>query len=484
MKRREFIKTIGGGALAVGALMLMGNNKLFGLDKDKKPNFLFIITDQQNSGALSIAGNQYIKTPNMDRIAENGVRFVNSFCTFPLCSPSRSSLFTSRMPHEVGINSNKKAIIPDNISTMGTLFSKAGYKTAYAGKWHLPASYPTYEKEGSPYQNIPGFEVLPLEGEWVKKNLSDNGKGMTVDVHTTDAAIKFLKDRHDSPFLLVMSILNPHDICEYIGYPEIFSKIDPGNPLPPVVPNLNATEDEPEIISSQRSKKKYLSWTDDQWRRYRGSYYRLTEMADSHVGRVMKVLDESGLASNTIIIFTADHGECMGAHKLIHKMKFYEESLAVPMIISIPGSSVKGIVDNKHMITGLDILPTMCDLADIKKPSSFEGLSLKPVLEGKNPDWRNYVISEVGDNKARGRMVRTKRNKYVVYENGSNPEQLFDLEEDPYETKNLIGDPSFKAEARELKDKLAAFIKSTGDTFVIPSGLVQEKNMKKYKKQP
>ena len=235
---------------------------------------LFLITDQQTVSALSCAGNPYVKTPNLDRLAARGMRFEKSYCTYPLCCPSRGSLFTSRTPHELRIYANADAELSGKglqAKTMGELFQAAGYETAYAGKWHLQVPFPAFKR-----LQIPGFAMLPLAGRDPHTvDLTKDGKGLTVDPNTADAAIKFLRQPHDKPFLLVASLLNPHDICEY---PECAAlrELLPDDPakLPPARPNLRDTEKLPSALQKP-CRKKAADWTEQQWREYLWVYYRL-----------------------------------------------------------------------------------------------------------------------------------------------------------------------------------------------------------------
>lgn len=436
----------------------------------KRYNILMIMTDQQTVNALSITGNYYLKTPAVDSLAERGIRFERSYCTYPLCSPSRASLFTSRMPHEVGVNSNVKAVIPAEIPTMGTLFREAGYETAYAGKWHLPESYPVFAKKPE-NQGIPGFEMLQLDGALESYGKNAGSKGLQLDVHTTKAAVKFFRAEHKKPFLLVCSILNPHDICAYPRFQEQFDTLNVNPPYPPIIPNFEAASNEPGVIQIQRKKLGFSNWSEEQWRRYRAVYYKLVEVADSHIAKVLAALKTANLEKDTLIVFTSDHGELMGAHQLMHKSRFYEESISVPLIIVVPGSTPKIPVDSSHLVSGLDILPTLCDYAGIDPPASFEGKSLRPLIDGENVNWRKFVISEVGQGKNRGRMALTDRYKYIVYESGANPEQLFDIISDPLEQHNLIAEPSVKEDLARMRRLLQDYIQRTRDSFVMPTTL-------------
>lgn len=421
-------------------------------------NLLFIITDQQTAGALSCTGNPYVKTPNLDRLAARGVRFEKSYCTYPLCCPSRGTLFTSRMPHELGIYGNFDAELSEKgVPTLGELFQAAGYETAYAGKWHLQAPFPAF-KTGK----IPGFTVLPLAGKDPHTvDLTKDGKGLTVDPNSADAAIKFLRQPHDRPFLLTVSILNPHDICEYTKCAR-FREMLPADPaqLPPVRPNLHDHDVLPSVL--ERIAAQHADWTDQQWREYLWIYYRLTETADAEVGRVLAALDQTGLNSNTIVLFTADHGEMMGSHQMVTKQKLYEESATVPLIIAPPAIAAR--VDAQHLVSGLDVAPTLLDYAGIAPPASLEGCSLRPLVDGKTVPWRQFVVSETSS-AAEARLVRTDRYKYILFAQGENREQFFDMQADPGETKNLIGDASLAGEVERHRGLLKQWMRDTQDEF-------------------
>ncbi len=426
----------------------------------RKPNILFLITDQQTISALSCAGNPDLKTPNLDKLAARGVRFTKSYVAHPLCVPSRGSLFSSRMPHELGIYGNTldAELSTKGVPTMGELFQAAGYETAYAGKWHVHSAFPAYEKKKN---KIPGFTVLPMGGndprEGEKKS---DEKAPQCDPFVAEAAVKFLKQPHDKPFLLTVSLLNPHDICEFDKF-EGFKKIVPTDPalLPPLRANVHDTETLPSALTSDVRKTK--SKSDLEWRQYQWLYYRLVESSDKLLGQVLAALDESGLNSNTIVVFTSDHGEMMGAHQMVTKEKLYEESAAVPLIIAPPNATPR--VDQQHLVIGLDIMPTFLDYAGIEAPASLRGRSLRPVVEGNAGEWREFVAAETMEPEAR--MIRTARYKYICYGEGDHREQLFDMQSDPGELRNLINDVTLAAEVARHRTLLQDWMKSTNDTF-------------------
>ena len=185
------------------------------------------------------------------------------------------------------------------------------------------------------------------------------------------------------------------------------------------------------------------NWSDQQWREYLWVYYRPTEIADGEVGRVLTALEKTGLAGNTVVVFTSDHGEMMGSHQMITKQKLYEEAAAVPVIVAPLGGAAG--LDHQHLISGLDIMPTLLDYAGVDLPATAEGKSLRPLVEGKTVPWRNFLVSEV-NGISESRMVRTARYKYIVYPTGDNREQFFDEQQDPGELNNLIAEPSLAGE--------------------------------------
>jgi len=451
--RREFLGTAGLAALAGPALA-----------QTRRPNVLVLMTDQQSNNAISAAGNPWLRTPAADSIAAAGLSFSESYCTYPLCSPSRSSLWTSRMPHETGVRNNGIGIA-EGIPMLGQLFSKASYRAAYAGKWHLPGN------------DVIGFEQLSRKS--AGKAESGGRPGAANDPRAAEACVEFLSKQKE-PFLLVASLINPHDICEWIrehkgsrsSYPELAA-------YPPAPGNMGADPDEPEYTQYHRTADYNLGsnavgimseWTRDDIRFYLHSYYRLVEDADRQVGRVLDALRKSGQWEDTLVVFTADHGEGQGRHRWAQKLGFWEEPVKVPFVIAGPGIRQRGAWDHRTLVSGLDLLPTLCDYAGVAPPRLMRGRSLRPAIEGKTLD-RRFVVSELseyGEKQRQGRMLRTARYKYIVFNGGRRPEQLFDLQFDPGEVCNLAGRPG-AAVLGEHRDLLARWIADTNDDFKIPA---------------
>jgi len=458
LPRRDFLKLVALGAAGFPSLGKCVAPAFQPLERSAPPlNLLFIVTDQQTAGALSCAGNPHVKTPNLDRLAARGVRFEKSYCTYPLCCPSRGSLFASRMPHELGIYDNSHAELAEKgVPTMGELFRAAGYDTAYAGKWHLQVPFPAYRNP-----HIPGFTTLPLAGQDPHTVEAKYGRGLTVDPRTADAAIQFLQQPHAKPFLLVASVLNPHDICEYTKCSAVQQLLsnDPVK-LPPARPNLRAVDKLPSAW--WQFAQVHADWTERQWSEYLYVYYRLVEIADAEVGRVLAALDQAELTSSTIVVFTSDHGEMMGSHQMVTKQKLYEEAATVPLIVAPLGA--KPGVNTQHLVSGLDILPTLLDYAGIAAPRSLEGHSLRPLVEGKRIPWREFVVAECSSG-GEARMLRTARHKYIAFARGENRELFFDLELDPGEAHNLIADQTLAEQVERHRSLLKQWMQETKDTY-------------------
>lgn len=415
------------------------------------PNVLIITTDQQQVAAMSALGNRWLKTPHMDSIAAQGVAFARSYCSYPLCSPSRGSLHTSRMPHEIKVDHNTLPIDPA-VPISGQVFRAAGYDAAYAGKWHLPEVYPS--------QGIAGYEVLNTTTR--QRKLARD-----VDEATMNAGIEFLRRKRDKPFLLVVSFINPHDICLLAGeskplVDEVWRQYAPpaGAELPPLPANFAQPTGGPDALARRPG---HGSWDENQWRRYRYAYFRMVEDVDRQVGRVLEALRRTGQEESTLIVFTSDHGEGLGAHRWTGKMMFYEEEAAVPLLVSWKGVIPAGRIDSKHLVSTLDVLPTICDYAGVKPPAVVRGQSLRPVIEHPDLPGHECVVSEMCQAGQRSFMVRTARFKYSVFPAaGAAPQELlFDMEADPGEMKNLAGEPSLEAERERGRRLLAQWKAAT-----------------------
>ncbi|MEI7945427.1 MAG: sulfatase-like hydrolase/transferase [bacterium] len=431
-----------------------------------KPNILVIMTDQQQAGMMSCAGNATVKTPMMDSLAATGARFELAYCANPVCVPSRVSMLTGVMPSRIGMETNeafRKGELPRRLlpNSMGQVFSKAGYETVYGGKQHVPM---TIEEAG--FRNI-------------EKNSGPK---------LAETCAQFLRQKHDKPFLMVASFINPHDICFMaISDAKHPGKIDGPKPLldalalptgmsredffakvcPPLPANYAIPPGEPEALlaADTRDFRTYArnKWTAEQWRLHRWAYARLTERVDTEIGVVLTALRETGLDANTLVVFVSDHGDMDASHRLEHKSVLYDEATRVPFIVSWKGVTKPGLIDREHLIsTGLDLIPTLCDFANVPVPSALKGRSVRALAEGRTPPaWREAQVVENGDS----RMVRSARYKYIVYASGARREMLVDMKSDPGEMNNLAQDPASSSVLNEHRQLLKTWYQQNNETL-------------------
>jgi arylsulfatase A-like enzyme len=428
-----------------------------------RPNILIIMTDQQTADAMSIAGNKDLHTPAMDKLAKNGVRFTKAYCAQPLCTPSRTAIFSGKMPFETGFIGNapeKDGQWPDDLLMMGKIFQNGGYKTGYVGKWHLPV--PTTKKSQH------GFEYIE------NTTFQDYN-----DAATPSFCARFIKENKNNPFLLVASFLNPHDICEWARDEDlkmdVLEKAPPVDQCPPLPANWRIPDYEPKIVREQQkvSARTYptVNWNGDQWRQYRWAYNRLVEKVDNYIEMVLASLKKYGIEKNTIIVFTADHGDGYAGHSWNQKQILYEESAKIPFIISKMDGSIAMRTDDMLVCNGIDIIPTICGFTGVEKPAYLKGVDISKRIANPAQHLRDTLVIETdfADNEEllgiSGRAVITKDFKYIVYNQGDSREQLFDLTKDPGEINNLAVNKSYKKKLLAMRNYLKQWCKENGDTF-------------------
>lgn len=393
------------------------------------PNIVVILTDQQHLETIAARGAGHVRTPALDELARRSTSFALSYCANPLSSPSRSALLTGRMPSETGVTDNGLAVRA-GIPNLGQWFSEnSDYETFYAGKWHLPRAFG---------RALSGFRPLPG---------GIGGQGNLGDGAVSRACEDFLRLRvSQKPFLLVASFLQPHDICEWLRlnlrdpgklrYPELAAQ------LPPLPENFAYDPNEPELVRRRRDEGEAAlgRWGLEHWRYYLWSYFRLVEMVDAEIGRILRALADTRRLKNTVVVLTSDHGEGLARHQTVRKNTPYDEAAKVPLLVSWPGVFPEDKQDTLNLVSGVDLVPTLCDCAGIDPPPRMAGRSLRPLLEGKTSWPERYLVGEIAPNA--GRFVRSRRYKYVTFA-GDPVRQLFDLERDPGETRNLVTDSEY-----------------------------------------
>ncbi len=428
---------------------------------------------------MSAWGTRDLATPHLDALAAGGTRFAHSYCALPLCSPSRASLVTGLLPRRSGVTTNHLHL-PDGIPHLGGVFRAAGYATAWAGKWHVPEEYPLAGEA------IPGFDNLPLPGRRTDRDGYpvrldgrpgnwDHNIGAYVDDPVAEVAAAFIRRTHAAPWLLGVSLMNPHDIC----FPEVYDRAGPVDEtrLPALPANFAPAAGEPGFLTRTRDThegmaKAAATWDERQWRIARWIYYRFTELADRAVGTILAGLRDAGREGDTAVVFTSDHGEGLGAHRWLGKLSFHEEPMTVPFIVRWPGRIRAGGVDTDHLVSGVDVLPTLCGIAGVPPPPGLDGMDLVPLLRDPALPGRPFVVAEIhpvwkGDT-ASGRMLRTSRWKYAAFATDDPREMLFDLDRDPGETRNLAVDPAARPELDRHRSLLRDHLARSGDPFTLP----------------
>lgn len=437
------------------------------LNAQERPNVVFIVVDQWSTRIVDGSGDYAngIETPNIDKLASEGMRFENSYSSFPLCCPARASFYTGLMPHNHGLVDNEEIYhhtigelpIKQDAKTMGEIFKENGYNTAFFGKEHAG---------GYGWRGIDNFGSMKYTGGGML------GEGSAYDpVFTSDAA-EFIQQEHNKPFYLTLSLINPHDICKVLGgklkgasYADaIFFCRDDSEPYlrfqeRPQLPENHSVEYVDGMIDSNDYMFKDLAdRTETEWRQYIATYQLLMENTDRQVGHVLKAIKDSGLEDNTLVIFTADHGEMMGSHGLIAKTIFYEESAKTPLIIKYPSKIEAQTDDNTSFVGSVDLLPTMLDFCGIESSTDFDGKSFKANCTGSAGGF-DYVFSE----NFNGRMVRFGDYKYIISQFGDEEYRiLFDLKNDPDETTNVYHHTDYKKISKQAHKVLSGWMEKEG----------------------
>jgi arylsulfatase A-like enzyme len=410
-----------------------------------RPNVLVFLSDQESE----TIPRKLLRLPNRERLERHGVRFTNAWCATPQCSPARGALWTGMWPHRTGVVANigaeGAAPLDPNAQGIGGLFRKAGYETAYFGKWHLSEGR---RVDGKTF----GFDAFAERGE------------TSGDAGVAASAAKWIAGR-PGPWLAIVSIIQPHDIYDFprerarLAAEGKQMPIRPETPPPPSGPEDLASRPAPQqAYREQDQGQPAIHYDAEDWRRYRTFYYDLVEDADKSLGVALDAL--GGAAENTLVAYTSDHGDGLGAHGLPFKGPFfYEELLNIPLVLSWPARFPKLAVSDE-LVSQVDLLPTLCDLAGVPMAPA-DGVSLRPALEGgslgREELFAEYHSKQRWANPAR--IVRTKRWKLCVYLSGGL--ELYDLENDPHERRNLAGQ-GLEAE-KDLLDRLDAWARRTTD---------------------
>ncbi|MCZ2341641.1 MAG: sulfatase [Bacteroidales bacterium] len=462
----------------------------------KPPNIVFIFTDDLAYQALSAYKHplKLLATPNIDRIAQQGIRFDRCIVPNSICGPSRATILTGKYSHANGFYNNTNNRFDGSQTTFPKLLQKAGYQTALIGKWHL-VSEPT---------GFDHWQIYPGQGIYYNPPMIRNGQriqetGYTTDI-VTDRSLEWLKKRDkNKPFLLMCQHKAPHrewsPAIRHLGhdkdrkYPEpdtlfddysgrgiaektqdmtlekTLNALDLKFRYPPGISEAEKIQWDayykPRNAAFQKanlSGKDLIRW---KYNRYLHDYLGCIKAVDESVGKILDTLDAEGLKDNTIVVFSSDQGFYLGEHGWFDKRWFYEESLRTPFLVRWPGIVQPGRTDG-HMVSVLDFAQTFLEAAGVPAPAEMQGRSLVPILKGHVPnDWRKsfyyHYYEYPGPHSVRKHYgVITDRYKLIrFYEPGVDYWELFDRETDPRELKNVAGEPQYASIRKELETELA-----------------------------
>ncbi|MFC1606954.1 sulfatase [Candidatus Latescibacterota bacterium] len=447
--RRKFIKTIAGGSIATylsGASV--AQNK--GQDVRKRPNIIFLLTDDQRWDVMGCMGNPIIKTPNMDDMASNGVLFNNAYVTTPICCSSRASILTGQFARRHGIhdfttNFSEKALA----ETYPILLRNAGYRTGFVGKYGIANTEETMPKDR--------FDVwygFPGQSQYEQKDADGNPRHLTSILG--DQSLDFLQGcSADQPFSLSVSFKAPHvqdeDLRQFIPDPAYMDLYKDDTIPVPETADQRYFDAFPEFLktnSEARDRWKIRYATPEMYQRSVKNYYRLISGVDKVIGDIRNELDRLGFADNTVIILMGDNGFYLGEHGFAGKWYGHEESIRVPLIICDPRmkGDMKGRVSN-DIALNIDIAPTILALAGLVTPAGMNGKNLYARLYGGTLTWRRDFLFEhhfTHDKIPKSEGVISLRYKYMRYiEQNPVYEELYDLKNDPHEVRNLATDGSY-----------------------------------------
>jgi len=505
MKRRDFLKTVGA---AFSTAMLAGCQNafqtIFSDNNASRPNIIFIMADDHAAQALSCYGSYRNRTPNIDRLATEGMKFENCFCTNGICAPSRATILTGKFSHKNGVIDNLRKFDTSQ-QTFPKLLQDAGYKTAMIGKWHLKSA-PT----GFDYSDILPGQGVYRDPVMIRQGKREKNAGYVTDI-ITDKSIDWLKEQNSAqPFCLMCHHKAPHrswfpdaehaDMYSEKKIPEpptfnddYSTRCDAARdqemtiahhltPMdlkvdPPADWSGSANEwyqrgvhgeawDPPNDLSGQELKE----W---KYQKYIKDYLRCIASIDDNIGRFLDYLDKSGLAENTIVVYTSDQGFYLGEHGWFDKRFMYEESLRMPFLIRYP-KVIKPNSVSEEMIMNVDFAPTFLDFARVAIPDDMQGKSFKNVLLGRScGDFRDAVYYHYYEYPGwhavkRHRGIRTRRYKLIHFYYDIDCWELYDLEHDPHELRNVYSNPEYRDVAARLKAELKELRQKYDDTTERP----------------
>ena len=471
----------------------------------RRPNIVFIMSDDHAAHAVSAYNSKVVSTPGIDRIAQEGMRLDAAFCTNSICTPSRAAILTGTYNHVNGVTTLDTPL-DNTLPTVASILHAEGYQTAMIGKWHLGHG-PQHDPTG-----FDEWRILPGQGHYYDPVMLGPGgavierSGYVTDLITNDSIDWIERRDRDRPFLLFCHHKAPHRRWEPAPrHATLFDDVELAEPDTLFDDLLGRHADRAAVVQAMRMRLMDLDPIYDlkslvpegldeeselRWRyqRYLKDYLRTIVAIDENVGRLLDFLDAEGLAEDTIVVYTSDQGFFLGDHGWFDKRLMYEESLRMPFLVRYPRRVAPGS-QTDAMVLNVDVAPTLLEWAGVEVPTWMQGCSAVPVLEGTVPDdWRTamyyryWMHRDSAHNVPAHLGVRTATEKLICYYNdpcgqlgASGPAdpvewEYFDLENDPLETKNRISDPAYGDRITTMRAVLASLMADVGDTA--PPGVV------------
>jgi uncharacterized sulfatase len=480
-------------AFIIGALFTLHSSLLTPGLAAPRLNVLFIAVDDMNND-LGCYGHPLVKSPNIDRLANLGVRFDRAYCQFPLCSPSRTSIMTGLRPDTTQVYDLRRhfrEVMPD-VVTLPQLFMRNGYFAARVGKIY---HYGNPGDIGTPGLDDPASWNVAINPRGRDKDEEDQiinhtpkrGLGSSLsflraegaDEEQTDGkvateVIKLLEANKDKPFFIAAGFYRPH--CPYVAPKKYFDLYPIGQiQMPPgPFPEAKAA---PAASLSSTTPWPWFGVNEQQAREAKQAYYATISFVDAQVGRLLDALDRLKLTDQTAIVFWSDHGYHKGEHGLWKKQSLWEGSARAPFIVYAPGAKGNG-KPSPRTVEFVDIYPTLADLAGLKPPANLAGKSLKPLLDDPAARWDKPAFTQVWRGSFAGHTVRTERWRYTEWAGGKEGVQLYDMQNDPGELNNLAADPTHA----EVIAGLKALVKANWAKEYKPTADGTKKGEKKKKK--
>ena len=511
VSRRRFLTTTAA-ALAGTAARAEGGRT------GRRLNLLWIMTDQQPVSTLCAYGNDRAKTPHMDRLAAEGVRFDRFYISAFPCSPSRACFLTGRYAHRHGVTQNDVPLA-DDVPCLGDVLKSAGYRTGYVGKWHLSGNmyrdlkrhkpfegrwywkrvadagtYRYEHAEGGTGEDVPqhGFEHWAGGWKHYRQYLRDAGLGELVDTtnvgnhndlpsgpDATHAYSKLPEEHHmaaffaqeaaaflseqadsDRPFGLVVSFYGPH---LPVAPPKPWDTLHDLDEVPLPPNHRDDLEGKPVGQRANRRCYKLPEWSEEQFRDYVRRYWGYCSYLDQQVGRILDALEAAGKADDTIVLFTSDHGDMVAAHGFVYKLCWcgYDELLRVPFLLRCPGRINAGATCDA-LVSSVDVLPSLLEMMDVPAPAGVDGRSFVSVIDAQAHAHRDVVVC---NSMERNLTAVTDRWKYVLNWQQRDLDELYDLDKDPLELINLACEDEHKPTLEAMRGRIAAWLEDTAHPY-------------------